>query len=120
MNRTLGPYIQPHPTVGDRPLWVQWQIRTHLRVNRKAMHRCEAAGQGPTSVHLYPGGGLSWLPLVTAIRRGVEAGANWEHPIVHSDTQRRLCLVARISIIRGDAADDPEWPAMRCARHFIF
>lgn len=74
----------------------------------------------PTSVRLYPGGGLSRLPLVTHIRRVVEAGASWEHPIVHSDTQRRLCLIARISIIRGDAADDPEWPAMRCTRHFIF
>ena len=78
------------------------------------------AGQVPTSVRLYHGGGLSCLPLVTDIRRIVEAGASWEHPIVHSDTQRRLCLVARISIIRGDAADDREWPAMRCARHFIF
>ena len=99
---------------------MQWQVQTHLRVNRKAMYRCEAAGQVPTSVRLYPGGGLSWLPLVTDIRRGVEAGASWEHPIVHSDTQRLLCLVARTSIIRGDAADDREWPAVRCARHFIF
>jgi hypothetical protein len=78
------------------------------------------AGQIPTSVRLYPGGGLSWLPLVTDIRRIVEAGASWEHPIVHSDIQRRLCLVASISIIRGDAAGDREWRAVRCVRHFVF
>ena len=120
MNRTAPPvdseasHSGPWPTVGA--------IADSYppAVNRKAMYLCEAAGRVPTSVRLYPGGGLSRLPLVTDIRRVMEAGASWEHPTVHSDTHGRLCLVARISILRGDAADDPEWPAMRCARHFIF